>query len=245
MRAQTLDSALIIVALLALWQGAYLLAGDVAVSPPLETLEYSIYLLSSVNFWPNVWATLSAFVIAYAVAIIGGLATGSLLGMSRLLAEIAEPVLIAVYALPKVTLFPIILLLFGIGLGASVAFGALNAVVPIMIFTMNAVRNIRPVYLKTARVLHLGFAQTMWTVIIPAAMPELITGMRIGFSLALIGTLLSEMFGSKMGLGNILMRAIGLNQVQLIMGVTVQLVVFAAVANTVLLALEGRLRSRL
>jgi NitT/TauT family transport system permease protein len=242
---QTFDSLLIIAALFAMWQIFHWIAGDTAVSAPWPTVKYAFGLLQSPDFWPHVYSTLQAFALAYLIAIFGGLLIGLILGSNRLLAEIAEPMLIALYAVPKVTLYPIVLLFFGLGLGASVAFGALNGTVPVMIFTMNAVRNIKPVYIKTARVLRLGSARLMGTVMIPAALPEIFTGMRIGFSLALIGTLISEMFGSKLGLGNILMRAIGLNQVELIMGVTLLLVIFAAAANTVLLIIEGRLRSRI
>jgi NitT/TauT family transport system permease protein len=243
-RTTALDSVLIVIVLLAFWQLAYFVAGDVAMSAPWPTVLYSLELLRSANYWDNAWATLGAFATGYLLAIVFGLIIGLALGFNRLLAEVSEPVLIAVYAIPKVTLFPIVLLFFGIGFQASVAFGVLNGVVPIMIFTMNAVRNVKPVYLKTAKVLRLGFARTMWTVVIPSALPEILAGMRIGFSLVLIGTLLSEMFGSKSGLGNILMRAIGLNQVELIMGLTLQLVVVAAIINSVLLAVERRLPGR-
>lgn len=238
------DSTLIVAALVILWQGAYLLAGDVAMSAPWPTLLYSIELLRTPDYWPNIWATASAFATAYVLAILAGLSVGLVLGFHRLLAEVAEPILVAFYAIPKVTLYPIVLIFFGIGFQASVAFGVLNGTVPIMIFTMNAVRNVEVVYIKTARVLQLGFARTMWTVVVPSALPEILAGMRIGFSLVLIGTLLSEMFGSQSGLGNVLMRAIGLNQVELIMGVTLQLVVVAAVINSVLLAIERRLPGR-
>ena len=70
---------------------------------------------------------------------------------------VAEPILVALYSIPKVTLYPVILLIFGIGMPAKVAFGAIHGIfpVPISIFAMNAVRNINPTHLRTARVLRL------------------------------------------------------------------------------------------
>ena len=73
-----------------------------------------------------------------------GLLIGVPLGAARFAGEVAEPILVALYSIPKVTLYPVILLIFGIGMPAKVAFGALHGIVPISIFAMNAVRNINP-----------------------------------------------------------------------------------------------------
>ena len=79
------------------------------------------------------------------------------------------------------------------------------------------------------------------TILFPAALPEIVTGFRVGFSLTLIGTLLGEMFAAQRGLGYLLMTAIGLHNVDLIMAVTLLLVLFAASVSTVLLAIDRRL----
>ena len=76
----------------------------------------------------------------------------------------------------------------------------------------------------------------------PAALPDIVTGIRLGFALTLIGTILGEMFGSQSGLGYLLMTAIGLQNTQMIMAVTLLLIVFAAGISTLLLAWEQRLR---
>ena len=79
-------------------------------------------------------------------------------------------------------------------------------------------------------------------VLLPAAIPEIFTGLRIGFSLTLIGTLLGEMFASQRGLGFLLIQAIGLHNVHLIMALTLLLVVIAVTASAALLAVDRRLR---
>ena len=68
----------------------------------------------------------------------------------------AEPILVSIYSLPKVTLYPVILLIFGLGLPAKIAFGTMHGIIPIAIFAMNAVRNVAAVHFKTARVMHLS-----------------------------------------------------------------------------------------
>ena len=150
----------------------------------------------------------------------------------------------AFYSIPKITLYPIILLAFGLGLPAKIAFGTIHGIVPVAIFTMAAVRNLNPVLLKTARVLRLPPRELVGTVLLPAALPEIFTGIRIGFSLTLIGTLLGEMFGSQRGLGYLLMTAIGLQNVQLIMAVTLLIVLFAAAISTLLIVVDHRLHRR-
>jgi NitT/TauT family transport system permease protein len=241
LRERLVDAAVLVFVLLFGWQLAYLWAGDVAMTTPWETIRFATETLFSAAFWPHVWATISAFLIAMAIAATGGILIGALLGYNRLAGEVAEPVLVGIYSIPKVTLYPIILLFFGIGVAAEVAFGALHGIIPISLFTMNAVRNIKPVYLKTARVMKLTSRQLLLSVLLPASAPEVFTGLRVGFSLTLIGTLLSEMFGSRRGLGFMLMNAIGLHDMDIIMSVTLLLALFAGFVNAGLLWLDRRL----
>jgi NitT/TauT family transport system permease protein len=79
------------------------------------------------------------------------------------------------------------------------------------------------------------------SIMFPAAVPEIFTGVRVGFSLTLIGTILGEMFAAQHGLGYLLMNAIGLYNIDVIMSVTLLLVVFASVVNGILLAIDHRL----
>jgi NitT/TauT family transport system permease protein len=241
----SLERSAEVVALIALllvaWQAMYHVAGKVAMTTPAETIRYTAKLVVSGEFWPHVWTTGKAFITALAIALLGGSVIGMLLGFNRLAGEVAEPILVSLYSIPKVILYPIILLVFGIGMAAEVAFGTLHGIVPVMVFSMSAVRNIKPVYIKTGRVHGLSTWSLMRTILLPAAFPEIFTGVRIGFSVTLLGTVMSEMFGSKRGLGFLLMNALGVNDVQLIMSLALLLVTFAAVANSMLMMIERRL----
>jgi NitT/TauT family transport system permease protein len=241
---RVLDAFILISALVLVWEGLFLLFGDLAITPPLETAGQAVRLLGSERFWPHLSETAQAFGAALALAVATGLSLGLLLGFHRLAGEVFEPILSALYSIPKVTLYPVILLIFGIGVSAKIAFGTIHGIVPIVIFTMDAVRNIRPVYVKVGRVYGLGTMRMARTILIPAALPEIFTGLRVGFSLTLIGTLIGEMFGALHGVGFVLMRAIGLHDVKTIMAITLSLVVFAAGVNTLLLAIDRRLHHR-
>ena len=240
----TVNSLILIAALFAAWQLLFEFAGSQAMTAPVETFRYLAHLLTTAAFWGHVEETSRAFFFALLLAVLLGLIIGFLLGAHRFSSEVFEPVLVAFYSVPKITLYPIILLAFGLGLPAKIAFGTIHGVVPVAIFTMGAVRNLNPILLKTARVMRLGPQALVGSVLLPAALPEIFTGIRVGFSLTLIGTLLGEMFGSQRGLGYLLMNAIGLQNVQLIMAVTLLIVLFAASVSTLLIVIDHRLHRR-
>lgn len=238
------DPLALIAIVLAAWQGLYWYAGDVALTSPLATIAQLGTMLRDPRFLPHVQETMLAFAQGFAIAVVLGLAIGTTLGAHRLTGEVGEPILVALYSIPKVTLYPVILLVFGIGMPAKVAFGAIQGIVPISLFAMNAIRNIRPVYTRTAKVMRLPAAALVKNVLLPAALPEIVTGIRVGFSLTLVGTLLGEMFGAQRGLGYLLLQAMGVHNMRTIMAVTLLLVIFAATVNAVLLGVERRLRER-
>lgn len=243
-RSGALDAFILIAVLAATWQGLHLWVGESALASPAATVRYGASLVASDDFWPHLRETLKAFAAGYALAVALGLATGFWLGFHRVSGEVLEPMVVAVYSLPKVTLYPILLLAFGLGISAKIAFGTLHGVIPIILFTLSAVRNVRPILLKTGRALRLTPLQTATSILFPAALPEIFTGLRIGFSLTLIGVLLAEMFASQRGLGFLLMNGIGLHNVELVMAVTLMIVVFAAAVSTLLLHVDRRLHRR-
>ena len=238
------NALVLIAALLLLWQMLYWWAGEVALASPLATLRYTAKLIATESFDTHLLDTLRAFAIAYALSVVIGLAVGFWLGFDRLSGDALEPMIVAVYAIPKLTLYPILLLAFGLTLSAKVAFGVIHGVIPIILFTLSAVHNTKPILIKTGRVLKLTRFQMVRWILFPAAIPEIFTGLRVGFALTLIGSLLAEMFASQRGLGYLLMNGIGLHNVDLIMSVTLIIVVFAASVSTLLLYVDHRLHRR-
>jgi NitT/TauT family transport system permease protein len=242
--ARMRNALVLIAALLLIWQGLYWWAGEVALASPLATLRYTAKLVATESFDTHLLDTLRAFAIAYALSVVIGLAVGFWLGFDRLSGDALEPMIVAVYAIPKLTLYPILLLAFGLTLSAKIAFGVLHGVIPIILFTLSAVHNTKPILIKTGRVLKLTRFQMVRWILFPAAIPEIFTGLRVGFALTLIGSLLAEMFASQRGLGYLLMNGIGLHNVDLIMAVTLIIVVFAASVSTLLLYVDHRLHRR-
>jgi NitT/TauT family transport system permease protein len=240
-RAPLRNTIILIVALFLFWQLAYLVVGDVALRSPWQTMRFLGTLMQTDIFWLHLADTLKAFAVALAIAVALGLLIGFALGLHRLSGDAMEPMLVALYSIPKITLYPIILLAFGVGISAKIAFGAIHGIIPVALFTLSAIRTTKPILIKTGRVLKLSPTVMVRTILFPAAVPEIFTGIRVGFSLTLIGTVLGEMFAAQRGLGYLLMNAISLYNVDLIMSVTFLLVVLAASVNALLLAVDRRL----
>jgi NitT/TauT family transport system permease protein len=234
------DSVAIVATILAIWLGLYGYAGDVAITSPWRTFVFAAELFSRASFWNHVAATMVAFAMALAISAVAGVGLGLTLGMRRFAGEVAEPILSSFYTIPKVTLYPVMLLIFGLGLSAKVAFGVIHGMIPVMLFTIGAVKNIQPVLLRTARVLRLSPTQTALTVLTPAVAPEIITGLRVGFALTLLGVLIGEMFASQRGLGFLIVNGIEIHDVRMMTTVTLLVVVFAVSANSLMLALDRR-----
>jgi NitT/TauT family transport system permease protein len=242
--ARRADTFVILFALLVLWEILHRIAGETALPAPLPTFAYLLHNLATPRFAANLATTAVelgyALLIAYGI----GIAVGLWMGAHRLSGAVGEPILVALYSLPKIVLYPVVLLVFGLGISGKVAFGALHGILPVALLTMGAIRAIPPVYLRAARTLHLSPWQTIATVLLPAALPEVFTGLRIGFTVTLLGVLLGEMFASKQGLGFMIMNAEQILQGEEMMSVAIVLFAFAALANALLLWIEHRLHRR-
>ena len=134
-----------------------------------------------------------------------------------------------------------ILLLFGLGISAKIAFGVIHGIIPVAVFTMNAVRNIHAVYFRAAKAMRLSGVQTAWSIVLPATVPEIVSGFRLGFALTLLGTLIGEMFASQRGLGYMLVKAMETNDVGTVMALALLLITLATIASSVLLAVDRKL----
>ena len=232
----------IALAVLVGWQVLSATSGVHAVGSPIETMGMLLHMMATSHFWLDAAETGAAFVWSLALSILCGSLIGVALGLSRASGEVFEPILVTFYALPKVTLYPLVLLAFGLGMSAKVAFGVMHALVPITLMTRNAVSQLKPVYWRTAKTLGLGPVAAVRHVVFPAIMPELVAAVRIGFSLSLLGVLIGEMFASKRGLGYAAINAMGLGDITTIMAIGIFLAAVAIAINIGLLTIESAVR---
>ncbi len=232
----------VVLVLIGIWQTVHLL-NSAALGSPIATVEGLWQMMGTASFWTDATETGRALVYSLVIAVAGGIALGLGLGANRLASNVAEPILVNLYSLPKVTLYPLVLLIFGLGIASKVAFGVMHGLIPILIFTMNGVRQIKPVYFRAAQAMHLSRRQIALRVVLPAVLPEVLSGVRLGFSLSLLGVLIGEMFASQKGLGHQLANAMNLGNIDALMSVALFLMLFALLGNALLSTFSRRYRA--
>jgi NitT/TauT family transport system permease protein len=148
--------------------------------------------------------TLAKTLVAYALAIALGVGAGLAIGGVRYLHDVLNPFLVALYALPKILVLPWILLAFGLAATPAVVYGVLQGFFPICLLVAGGVRDIDRMPLRVARSMGATSWQLYRKVILPAVLPAVLAGMRLGIVYCLLGVLVVEMFGGIRGMGFLL-----------------------------------------
>jgi ABC-type nitrate/sulfonate/bicarbonate transport system permease component len=205
-------SALLLVALVAAWQGVASLdsVDDLTLASPAETvraLSDDSELLAD-----NARVTLVEVLLGLAISVAAGLAFAVAMHLSRALRDAAYPLLIASQAVPIVVLAPIFVLAFDYGIGPKLAIVALICFFPITVNVLDGLRSVEPELLKLMRSMGASRLRTLRTVELPAALPFFFSGLRIAASVSVIGAVFGEWAGADEGLGRLVL--LGNNQLQ-------------------------------
>lgn len=153
------------------------------------------------SFYEHLAVTLGEVAGGFAFGVLPGVAVGLLFGARRIVGAAADPYIAALATTPKIVFLPIVMLLVGVGPGSKVALGALSAFFPVVIATAAGMRAIPPVYVRVGRAFNLAPAQMVRMVYLPALALPIVTGMRLGLGVCIIGVLLGEIKVAKAGLG--------------------------------------------
>jgi ABC-type nitrate/sulfonate/bicarbonate transport system permease component len=234
------DIALACAVFVLAWQVLSLVVGARTLTPPFATAQRIAALLTQPSFMRDIAATGRAYGLALVIGMAGGVALGTLFGGWRALGDPFEPLMHIIVATPKVTLYPVILLLFGLGDPAKIAFGVLHGLPPVAILTAAAIRSLKPIYRKAALTMRLSSGDYARRILVPAVAPEIFAGLRVCFAQALLGVLVGEMFASSRGVGHLLMASIGVDDTPTTLAIVVLVFLFAGLGNAALLALGRR-----
>jgi len=134
-------------------------------------------------------------------AIVIGIVLGIGMGCSETVRAMFEPIVEATYPLPKSALIPVLLLWFGIGDMSKIAAIFLGCLLPVVISSFNGARGVAPQLLWSARSLGTGSWRVLWKVILMAALPEILSGIRIALALSFVLLISAELLASSRGLG--------------------------------------------
>ena len=148
--------------------------------------------------------TLVKTAIAYAIAVVLGVTLGVTIGSVRLLRDVLNPFVIAAYGIPKILILPWIILLTGFGTTPAILYGTLHATFPIMLMVIGGVRDVDRTLITVARAYGASTWQLYWKVVLPAIVPSVLAGMRLGIVFCLLGVLVVEMFAGVRGMGYVM-----------------------------------------
>lgn len=150
---------------------------------------------------PHFLTTLTEVLLGLAVGGLAGILTGILLARSRLAARMLSPYLVAAQATPILALAPLIALWFGTGLTSRLLICALICYFPIAVGTMVGIRSVDPRLVEMGRSMRATRWQLLSRIEVPSALPQILGGLRVGVTLAVVGAVVAEWAGGDQGLG--------------------------------------------
>lgn len=178
------------------------------VVPSLVSIGHAlIALLTDGDYYFNLGVTAGEIGLALLIGGVSGLVVGIILGANRYLARAYEPYLYYLGPTPKIIFFPVLIMWFGIGSGSKISLGALSCFFPIALSVAAGMRQIDKVLIRVGKSFRANSWQMVWKVYLPAMRHPVINGVRLGFGMALIGTLLAETKMSDRGIGFLIINA--------------------------------------
>lgn len=230
---------------LAIWEIAYQVGwlNPTFYSSPYKIVIAGIDTFSNGTLLDDLLITGQEFVGGFLIAVTIGVLLGILMGWYPLVNAILEPFANALFATPRIVLLPLITLIFGIGLESKFVIVFLSAVFPILINTMVGIGKIDQNLLRVAKAFNASDMQLFRTLAIPASIPFIVTGIRLGLSTSLVTVIAAEMMISSGGIGNFVMTASSQFQTdQLFLGIVI-VALFGVIMTSVLKRIEARFDS--
>ncbi len=210
--------------------------------PPFsEVIEKGWEYALTGQLWPQVWVSLQRALGGFGLGVVIAVPLGLLLGYFRKLDAYLNPLLQLLRQTNPVSLFPAFILFFGIGYLTNVAIIFWVVVWPILLSTVTGVQQADPALVKYGRSVGLGPLALFRKIILPSALPSIITGMRLAATYSFLMLVVSEMVGASSGLGYLIVNAQYLMSIHLLYVGVIVLALLGIAANWALVALERRL----
>ena len=197
-------------------------------------------VLASGEYLPDLQVTLTEVAIAFTISCTTGVATGYLISRSQFLIRVFEPLLAGFYSVPIILFLPLYVLFFGLGPGSKIALGTTISFFPIVLNTIAGFGYVEKIFITAARSMGASDLQMFRYVLLPAAFPVILTGLRIGFTVALLSVLGSETIASLAGLGHRIVHLAEAMETARMFAYIAFAVAIAALLNTVVSGLERR-----
>jgi NitT/TauT family transport system permease protein len=205
-RKELLRGCISILVGLVIWEilTRLLLENELLIPPPTSVIRSFWNLTFSGQLNKHFAATLIEFSYGFTTACIAGIVIGYFMGMHKWFDEIMDPWIATLYSIPIITVVPLIIIWFGIGMISKVIVVFKITAVAIILNTAAGIKNLDPVWLELAKSLRLSTWETTYKIRFPGALPYIITGMRLGVGRALLGVVVAELMAANAGLGYML-----------------------------------------
>jgi len=207
--ATLLRRAVVPAMIVALWQGltASGLVDPQTMPPPAAVAESFWQLIVTGQMWPNLLISLERVAAGLTLGVTIGTALGLTASLSRLGEDAIDASVQMARTLPHLALIPLMILWFGIGETPKIVLIALGSMFPIYLNLFSAVRGVERKLVEAVSVLGLSHAETIWHVILPAALPGFIVGLRQAFGISWISLVVAEQINASSGIGYLVMNA--------------------------------------
>jgi ABC-type nitrate/sulfonate/bicarbonate transport system permease component len=237
-----LVQAAFILGLLALWHLATNVWGinSLLLPKPQLVAHELLDILRSGEFWPDLLLTLSELAIAFSISMSLGLTIGFLISRSPELLKVFEPLIAGVYAIPIILFLPLYILFFGLGPASKIALGATISFFPIVLSTIAGFANVDKLHITAARSMGASDFALLRHVLIPGALPVILTGLRMGFTIALLSIIGSETIASLAGLGHRIVHLAEAMDIARMFAYIVFVIAIAITLNTAVSWIEAR-----
>jgi ABC-type nitrate/sulfonate/bicarbonate transport system, permease component len=175
--------------------------------PPQMVGSELVRLFAGGTIWPHLGHTLGIIVAGFLLGTMGGLLLGLVLARLPGLERMIAPYLLFIQTAPKIALAPLFILWFGLGITSKIILVVSLVFFPVMIGTVLGLRSVSPAMLELSRILHLSQRQRFLRIELPAAVPEIFSGLKVGAVQATIGAILAEWLSGGTGLGYLMVFA--------------------------------------
>lgn len=227
---------------LILWEvvGRYVVTNPILFAPLSKVLLALWKIIYTGEIWPNLYVSAAEFVIGFGLATCVGVLVGVLMATNRLIRNYLDPWVYFFYCSPLVALMPFYIMIFGVMLASKIAIVFTVAVFPILLNTFVGIRSADQHLLEVGRSFNCTRQQTFRHILLPSALPFIITGLQLGVGRGLTGVVVGELFASQEGIGYIIASAgQSFDTPVLLMGVLI-----FSIAGVILMATFGHIERR-
>jgi NitT/TauT family transport system permease protein len=173
---------------------------------PSAIAKAAVEMSESGELWQALVTTLYPFTVGMVLSIVGGIVIGVAMAQWKLVEYILDPFVNAMYSIPRVALVPLIMLWAGLGVPSKIIILVSIAIFPVIINTFAGIRDVRHSMLEVGRAYCATPSQIFFKIVVPSAIPFLMTGIRLAVGLGIIGIVVAEFFTAQTGLGGVIVR---------------------------------------